>query len=608
MKELEITVKTLYGFEKILQDELAELGYKKTTPLNRAVQLNGGWEDVYRLNYRCRLAISVLVKIKSFSLHKEDDLYKEAKKIDWPNYFDVEKTFAVKGAIFSTLFSHTQYPMLVVKDAIADVFRDEKGKRPNVNIKAPQVLIDLYVKDKTATLSINTSGKPLFQRGYRQETGDAPMNEVLASGIIRLSGWDRKSTFINPMCGSGTLAIEAALWAADIPAMIERHHYAFKNFSSYDESIWERVQAEGNHRPIPLDFEILASDIDGQMVNMAKRNSRMAPIGNMIKFERQDMLTLEAPNEKGILICNPPYGERMGDDSEELELLYQNMGDAFKTNFTGYSCWVISSNIDVLKHLGLRPDKKIKLYNGKLECSFRQFKVFEGTRIEKIKEIKGDDFIEEPVKEKPVKVKHVKETPIKEKPKSASKYDSKTGEEANKVEKKPRFEKKETPKDEIIEKPKSTSSKYGNKPERRQEEGEKKTIPEKQEISSSKYGIKTDNQQKEVEEKQRYTKNSESQAEKIEKPKEKARTRNEDVEEQKETAPSPQKKSNTEQENVSSKYGRVNAFEKPLKSIEKKSDVPSTDSPITNSPSTKEEKGSGESLKEKIERMKKKRD
>lgn len=383
MKNLEITVKTLFGFENILQDELFELGYKKTTPLNRAVQLTGDWEDVYRLNYRCRLAIAVLVKVKSFHLHKEDDLYKEAKKIDWPSFFSIDKTFAVKGAVFSTLFKHTQYPMLVVKDAIADVFRDRFGNRPNVNTKAPQVLFDLYVNDKMATISINTSGKPLFQRGYRQETGDAPMNEVLASGLIRLSGWDKKSTFIDPMCGSGTLAIEAALYAADIPAMIERSHFAFKNFTSFDAAAWEKVRKEGNQRPQQLECKIYASDIDAEMVNLAKRNSKMAPIGNMVEFSREDMLSLQAPDKKGVLICNPPYGERMG---EEIEALYQNMGDAFKTNFSGYDCWVVSSNGDALKLIGLRPDKKLKVYNGKLECSFRKFSVFKGKRIDHLQE------------------------------------------------------------------------------------------------------------------------------------------------------------------------------------------------------------------------------
>lgn len=378
MKDLVITVKTLFGFEELLRDELNELGYPEVEILNRAVQLNGDWEDVYRLNYRCRLAISVLVKVKSFTIHKEDDLYKEAKKIDWTSYFDMDKTFAVKGAVFSTLFKHTQYPFLLVKDAIADVFREKcDDKRPDVNLKSPQVMFDVYIKERSVVISLNTSGVPLFQRGYRQEVGDAPMNEVLAAGILRMSGWDRKSTLIDPMCGSGTIAIEAALWAADIPAMIERSHFAFKNFKSFDAEAWEKVRNEGNQRPIKLGFDILASDIDGEMIKKARRNSRMAPIGNMVTWDIKDALELTAPDDKGILICNPPYGERMG---EEVDDLYIALGDLFKQSFLGYDCWVVSSNIDALKNLGLRPSQKIKVFNGNLECSLRQFQIFAGTK------------------------------------------------------------------------------------------------------------------------------------------------------------------------------------------------------------------------------------
>ncbi|WP_107037217.1 THUMP domain-containing class I SAM-dependent RNA methyltransferase [Brumimicrobium mesophilum] len=394
MKDLIITVKTLFGFEDILKDELKELGYDKVEILNRAVQLNGNWEDVYRLNYRCRLAISVLVQIKSFNVHKEDDLYKEAKKIDWPAYFDVDKTFAVKGAVFSSLFTHTQYPFLVVKDAIADVFREQcDDKRPDVNLKSPQVMFDVYIKEKNVVVSLNTSGVPLFQRGYRQEVGEAPMNEVLAAGILRLSGWDRKSTLIDPMCGAGTIAIEAALWAADIPAMIERGHFAFKNFKSFDAEAWKRVKNEGNNRPIKLGFDILASDSDGEMIKKARRNSRMAPIGNMVTWDIKDALELEAPDDKGILIVNPPYGERIG---EEVEELYTEMGDLFKQKFLGYDCWVVSSNIDALKNIGLRPSRKIKVFNGNLECSLRQFQVFAGSKKYDNSEDEADGVVPKP--------------------------------------------------------------------------------------------------------------------------------------------------------------------------------------------------------------------
>lgn len=413
MKDLKITVKTLYGFEDILQDELKELGYDKTEKLNRAVQVKGDWEDVYRLNYRCRLAISVLVEVASFYIQKEKDLYDEAKKIDWTSFFEMEKTFAVKGAVFSNLFTHTQYPFLLVKDAIADVFREKFDARPNVNIKAPQVMFDVYIKEKSVTVSLNTSGIPLFQRGYRQEVGEAPMNEVLAAGLLRLANWDKKSPLIDPMCGSGTLAIEAALLAADIPSMVERQHYAFKNFKSFDPEAWEKVQNEVNRRPVDLGFKIFASDIDAGMLQKAKRNSRMAPIGNMISFTLKDVFELEPPSEKGLLICNPPYGERMGED-EDISELYQKLGDAFKNSFVGYDCWVISSNMDAIKSVGLKASKKVKVFNGNLECSFREFKVFEGSK--KIKKPSDNDG-EVKEKAKPKQEDVVEEKPVKyEKP------------------------------------------------------------------------------------------------------------------------------------------------------------------------------------------------
>lgn len=461
MKNLIITIKTLFGLEGALKEEIIELGYTELEVLNRAVQLKGNWEDVYRLNYRCRIAISVLVEISSFRIHDEDDLYKKAKKIDWTSYFDISKTFAVKGAVFSTLFKHSQFPMLLVKDAIVDVFRDQYGERPNVNTKAPQVMFDVYIKDRNVTVSLNTSGLPLFQRGWRQETGEAPMNEVLAAGILRLSGWDRKSTLIDPMCGAGTIAIEAALWAADIPSMIERTHYAFKNFKSYDESAWEKVQNEGNKRPVDLGFDILAYDIDGEMLLKAKRNSKVAPIGNMITFERKDALKLNAPDAKGTLICNPPYEERMGENTEEL---YEGLGNLFKHSFVGYSCWIISSNMEALKQVGLRPSKRIKVFNGNLECSLRKYEIFEGT----IKEQYSDaDEVEKDSTEVENSIEIEKKTRKTEQPQKTSpslkvKNEEKTVEKREKIDKKEgesKKTKKNTEKSENFED--AVSSKYG---------------------------------------------------------------------------------------------------------------------------------------------------
>ncbi|MBI1836782.1 MAG: class I SAM-dependent RNA methyltransferase [Flavobacteriia bacterium] len=372
-----ITLKTLFGFEEVLKEELNELGYDEVKILNRAVQIYGTWRDVYFLNLYCRCCISILVEIEKFFIRDEKDLYKKCMKIDWSKYFDVQKTFAVKGAVFSDLFSHTQYPFLVVKDAICDVFRDKDGIRPDVNIKTPQILFDVYINKQNVIVSLNTSGAPLFQRGYRQAVGDAPLNEVAAAGLIRMSGWDRKSMFVDPFCGSGTLLIEAALLASGIPSNIERQHYAFKNFANYDAKVWEEIYENAPKRASSLPCKIVGSDISSEMVLKARRNLGGLPIGRFVEVENLSFEELKNPVEAGVMVTNPPYGERMGEDIEEL---YSKLGDWMKAELKGYTCWIISSSEDGFKNVGLRPERKIKLFNGDLECSFRKYSIYDGSK------------------------------------------------------------------------------------------------------------------------------------------------------------------------------------------------------------------------------------
>ncbi len=372
-----ITVKTLFGLEEVLKEELAELGYTSAVILNRAVQLKGDWRDVYYLNVHLRCAISVLVEVKKFNIRDEDDLYKQSMKIDWTQYFSIDKTFAVKGAVFSDFFSHSQYPFLVVKDAIVDTFRKKFDDRPNVNIKKPQVMFDVYINKKEVTVSLNTSGAPLFQRGYRESTGIAPMNEVAAAGLLRLARWDKKSTLIDPFCGSGTLLIEAALMAANIPALIERQHFAFKNFANFQPEIWDESQENIQTRVTELPCKIVGSDISAEMVMKARRNLRGLPIGRFVEVNVDAFADVKRPSETGVMISNPPYGERMG---EEIEELYEGLGNWMKSEMKGFDCWIISSNFEAFKFVGLRPDAKIKIYNGSLECSFRKYSIYEGSK------------------------------------------------------------------------------------------------------------------------------------------------------------------------------------------------------------------------------------
>jgi putative N6-adenine-specific DNA methylase len=344
------------------------------------VQVKGTWKDVYFLNLHLRCAISVLVEIHKFSIRREEDLYKKSLEIDWTNYFSVDKTFAVKGAVFTDVFQHSQYPFLLVKDAIVDTFRDKEGNRPNVQVKGPQVLFDLYINNTNVTISLNTSGVPLFQRGYRQATGEAPLNEVVAAALIRMTGWDKKSDFIDPFCGSGTLLIEAALLSADLPSNLERQHYAFKNFKNFDAEVWEEMYAASTKRISSLPCRIYGSDHNAEMITKTRRNLRGLPVGRFVETSVLEFDEVKNPGNGGIVLTNPPYGERMGTD---IEVLYEKLGDWMKQEMKGFDCWMISSSESGFKSLGLRPDKKIRLYNGELECSFRKFSIYQGSKKEK---------------------------------------------------------------------------------------------------------------------------------------------------------------------------------------------------------------------------------
>jgi putative N6-adenine-specific DNA methylase len=372
-----ITLKTFFGFEQTLADELNELGYSECTILNRAVQLKGTWKDVYFLNLHSRCAISVLIEISKFMIKDEKDIYKKAKEIQWTELFDIKKSFAVKGAIFSNLFSNTKYPLLLVKDAITDSFREKYEERPNVEISRPEVLIDLYVKENQATISINTSGAPLFQREYRKETGLAPMNEVVAACLIRMSGWDRKTTFLDPFSGSGTLVAEAALLASGIPSNIERQFYAFKNLLNYDSELWDSIYDAVNYKIRELPGKITGSDINDTMVLKARRNIRNFAFSRAVEINGMNFNEVKSNDEPVFIITNPPYGERMGDRINEL---YEAIGNWLKHSMTNSVCWIISSNDDALKSIGLKTSVRQKVFNGDLECSFRKFEIYAGSK------------------------------------------------------------------------------------------------------------------------------------------------------------------------------------------------------------------------------------
>jgi putative N6-adenine-specific DNA methylase len=328
-----------------------------------------------------RCAISILVEITTFKIKSEDDLYNQALKINWSNFFDVRKTFAVRGAIFSDLFTSTHYPNLLLKDAVVDHFREKDGNRPDVELKRPQVMLDLYINNYEATISVNTSGNPLFQRGYRTTAGDAPINEVVAASLIRMSGWDRKTTFIDPFCGSGTFLIEAALLASGIPSNIERQHYAFKNFKNFDEALWEKTYNDATRIVRSLPCEIMGSDISDEMVLKSRRNLRTFSFGRFVKVSPKPFEEVRPEDSPVFILSNPPYDVRMEADVEEL---YQNIGSWLKHEIKEGTACIISSSVEGLKSIGLKPSRKVRVYNGNLDCSFSFYELFEGKRIENL--------------------------------------------------------------------------------------------------------------------------------------------------------------------------------------------------------------------------------
>ena len=373
---ISITLNCFFGFEETLAEELKELGYTDIVLLNRAVQIKGTWYDVYFLNLHIRCAISILVEIAQFRIHDEQDVYKKSTQIDWTTFFRSNQTFAIKGAVNSGLFKNSHFPFLLVKDAIVDCFRDKNLERPNIELKTPNILIDLYIRENMVTLSINTSGAPLFHRGYRTETGSAPLNEVVAACLIRLSGWDRKTTFLDPFCGSGTILIEAALLAAGIPSSIERQHYAFKNLKNFDQTTWDKIydKAPKNSRELPC--RIFGSDIADEMVLKTRANLRSMSFGKTISISVLDFSEIQKQDEPVFILTNPPYGQRL--EADVLDL-YSGIGDWLKNTMNPSTTWIITSNEDGPKSIGLRPGKKYNIYNGDIPCTFRSYETFSGS-------------------------------------------------------------------------------------------------------------------------------------------------------------------------------------------------------------------------------------
>ncbi len=378
MEKFEIIVKTLFGFEEILAAELRAIGASDIEILTRAVKFKGNNELLYKSNLLLRTAIKVLKPIASFNAKNEDEFYDKVKRIDWSEYMTTDDTLAIDGITFSDIFTHSQYIALLTKDAIVDQFRDKTGVRPNVELENPNLRINVHIADTTVSISLDSSGKSLGKRGYKTEQNAAPLSEVMAAGIIMLSGWDNSRPFIDPMCGSGTIPIEAALIARNIPAGNFRH-FTFENWKDFDASLWEKIKHDANAAIVPYESKIMGFDIDNNSVRIARDNAKRAGVDDIVTVEHMDFFETSPGLDNAHLVMNPPYGERL-EEKEDMVDLYKAIGDHFKQHYNGCDAWVLSGNLDAIKFIGLRPSRKIWLYNGPIECKLHKFEMYRGSK------------------------------------------------------------------------------------------------------------------------------------------------------------------------------------------------------------------------------------
>jgi len=377
LKEYSLIAKTFAGLEDVLAKEVKRIGGKNVRRGKRAVFYNGDLELIYKSNYKLRTALRILKEIEHFKFHNVDQFYLRCKRIKWQNYFNVDQNFVINSVVVNSRdFRNSMFASLKVKDAIADYFRENFGKRPNVDTQNPDIIINVHIFQDSCTLSIDSSGESLHKRGYRVKQGDAPLNEVLAAGMIYISGWMGNSDFMDPMCGSGTLPIEAAMIAQNIPAAKFRKDFAFQLWNDFDPVLWEKVVEPVEKREFR--YQIYASDLSGSNLLNAQTNARRALVFNKIKFQCSDFRDLNLKLNNATILTNPPYGERLKDN--DLEGLYAMIGERLKHQFTGNDAWVLSSSISGLKQVGLKASSKYDLFNGALKCKLNNYKLFEGKR------------------------------------------------------------------------------------------------------------------------------------------------------------------------------------------------------------------------------------
>lgn len=382
-QNFEMIAKTFQGLEEVLAKELIELGANDVQIGRRMVSFSGDKELLYKANFHLRTAIRILKPIKHFQANNADEVYEAIKNMNWDGILDPSKSFAIDAVVFSNEFRHSKFVSYRVKDAIADYFREKYNKRPSVRLNNPDLLINIHIAETKCTLSLDSSGDSLHRRGYRQEAVEAPLNEILAAGMILLTGWKGDCDLIDPMCGSGTIAIEAALIARNIAPGLFRKSFAFEKWPDFDADLFDEIY---NDESMERDFKhkIYAYDKDPQAIAIATHNIKAAGVTKEVVLALKPIEEFTKPEAKAIIVTNPPYGERIS--TNNLLQLYETIGERLKHEFTGNTAWILSYRDECFDSIGLRHSEKIPLFNGALACSFRAYSIFDG----KMKEFKSD--------------------------------------------------------------------------------------------------------------------------------------------------------------------------------------------------------------------------
>lgn len=382
----EMIAKTMFGLEDVLAEELIALGANDIQLGRRMVSFTGDQRLLYTANIHCRAALRILKPIYTFKAKNADEVYAEIRKFKWFDILTESNTFAIDAVVFSSIFTHSKFVAYRVKDAIADYFVQRTGKRPSVSVANPDVLINIHIAENQCTVSLDSSGESLHKRGYRVAQTEAPLNEVLAAGMILKTGWKGQSDFIDPMCGSGTLLIEAAMIAMNIPPGIYRDSFAFEKWNDFDSELFDEIYNDDSGER-EFSHKIYGSDISAKAISVATENVKSAGVAKHIDLKTMSFQQfIKAPAEQGIIITNPPYGERI--KLEDLSGLYEMIGERLKHVFTGYTAWILSYKKECFNKIGLKHSQRIHLVNGSLECEFRKYELFSGKRNEHKKESK----------------------------------------------------------------------------------------------------------------------------------------------------------------------------------------------------------------------------